>query len=311
MQALDRRLLRPPVRRDRQLRPGRLRRRPRAVPLRRRGLRRLGRRPRRRRAHHRPGRAAAPTACSSSRATSRPSPWSTTCPASRTSTCRRPPWPASSPAPSPPGTTRRSPRTTRTPTLPATTITPVHRADDSGTTKNFTDYLAQAARDVWTDEADGEWPLAGGEAANQTSGMISAVTAGEGAIGYADESQAGDLGRGRHRGRRGVRHPLRRGRRGRRRELRAAGRARRVRLRLRRQPHHHLRRRVPDRPGQLPHRLRLLRRRRPGRPAEVLPGLRDQRGRPAGRRRRRGQRPAVGQPARAGAGRGRRHRLGS
>ncbi|SDP63444.1 phosphate ABC transporter substrate-binding protein, PhoT family [Klenkia soli] len=78
--------------------------------------------------------------------------------------------------------------------LPSTTITPVHRADESGTTKNFTDYLAQAASSVWTDKASGEWPLSGGEAANQTSGMVSAVQAGEGAIGYADESQAGDLG---------------------------------------------------------------------------------------------------------------------
>jgi phosphate transport system substrate-binding protein len=78
--------------------------------------------------------------------------------------------------------------------LPATVITPVHRADDSGTTDNFTDYLFQAAPDVWTSEPDGEWPLDGGEAANQTSGVISAVTAGAGAIGYADLSQAGELG---------------------------------------------------------------------------------------------------------------------
>lgn len=78
--------------------------------------------------------------------------------------------------------------------LPSTSITPVHRADESGTTKNFTDYLAQAAPSVWTNKADGKWPLSGGEAANQTSGMVSAVQAGEGSIGYADESQAGDLG---------------------------------------------------------------------------------------------------------------------
>lgn len=78
--------------------------------------------------------------------------------------------------------------------LPSTSITPVHRADDSGTTNNFTQYLSATAPDVWTEEPDGEWPLEGGEAANQTSGMISAVQAGEGAIGYADESQAGDLG---------------------------------------------------------------------------------------------------------------------
>jgi phosphate transport system substrate-binding protein len=79
-------------------------------------------------------------------------------------------------------------------TLPDQAITAVHRADDSGTTTNFTEYLSAAAGDVWTSEPDGEWPLPGGEAANGTSGVVSAVTAGAGAIGYADLSQAGDLG---------------------------------------------------------------------------------------------------------------------
>ncbi len=79
-------------------------------------------------------------------------------------------------------------------TLPDLAVTPVHRADDSGTTTNFTDYLSQAAPEVWTSEPDGEWPLPGGEAANGTSGVISAVQSGNGAIGYADESQAGELG---------------------------------------------------------------------------------------------------------------------
>jgi phosphate transport system substrate-binding protein len=78
--------------------------------------------------------------------------------------------------------------------LPATAITAVHRSDDSGTTNTFTQYMSATAADVWTSEADGEWPLDGGEAANGTSGVISAVEAGEGAIGYADASQAGDLG---------------------------------------------------------------------------------------------------------------------
>jgi phosphate transport system substrate-binding protein len=78
--------------------------------------------------------------------------------------------------------------------LPSTKITPVHRSDDSGTTKNFTDYLSKAAGDVWTDDPDGVWPLSGGEAGNGTSGVISSVKGGEGTIGYADESQAGDLG---------------------------------------------------------------------------------------------------------------------
>src|SRR3954453_13705796 len=78
--------------------------------------------------------------------------------------------------------------------LPSTAITAVHRADKSGTTKNFTDYLAKAAPNSWTAGAVDEWPTQGGEAGNQTSGVISAVKAGEGAIGYADQSQAGDLG---------------------------------------------------------------------------------------------------------------------
>jgi len=79
-------------------------------------------------------------------------------------------------------------------TLPDTAITPVHRGDKSGTTKNFTDYLDQAAGDVWTAGSVEEWPTAGGEAANGTSGLVDAVGAGSGTIGYADESQAGDLG---------------------------------------------------------------------------------------------------------------------
>jgi phosphate transport system substrate-binding protein len=78
--------------------------------------------------------------------------------------------------------------------LPDTDITPVHRSDESGTTANFTDYLHEAAGNVWTDEPDGNWPLKTGESGAQTSGLVQAVKAGEGTIGYADESQAGDLG---------------------------------------------------------------------------------------------------------------------
>src|SRR4051812_6135611 len=78
--------------------------------------------------------------------------------------------------------------------LPDTDITPVHRSDESGTTANFTDYLHGAAPSVWTDDPDSSWPLQGGEAGAQTSGMVQAVKAGDGAIGYADASQAQDLG---------------------------------------------------------------------------------------------------------------------
>ena len=78
--------------------------------------------------------------------------------------------------------------------LPSSAITPVHRGDKSGTTKNFTDYLDKTAKDVWTAGAVDEWPTPGGEAANGTSGVIASVKGGQGTIGYADESQAGDLG---------------------------------------------------------------------------------------------------------------------
>lgn len=78
--------------------------------------------------------------------------------------------------------------------LPDTAITPVHRSDESGTTKNFTDYLSKASGGAWTEEASGDWPLDGGESGAQTSGLIQAVSGGNGTIGYADFSKAGDLG---------------------------------------------------------------------------------------------------------------------
>lgn len=78
--------------------------------------------------------------------------------------------------------------------LPDTRITPVNRSDESGTTENFTDYLSKAAPSAWPHEPSGEWPVKGGEAANGTSGVVEAIAAGEGAIGYADASQAKELG---------------------------------------------------------------------------------------------------------------------
>jgi phosphate transport system substrate-binding protein len=79
--------------------------------------------------------------------------------------------------------------------LPSDKITPVHRSDDSGTTKNFTDYLHQTAPAGWSEEAAETWPFKSGEGANGTSGVIEAVKNGKGTIGYADASQAGDLGK--------------------------------------------------------------------------------------------------------------------
>ncbi|MCW2786710.1 MAG: phosphate transporter substrate-binding protein [Marmoricola sp.] len=77
--------------------------------------------------------------------------------------------------------------------LPSTAISPVHRSDDSGTTQNFTDYLSQAAGGAWTAPASKTWPQKSGEAASGTSGVVAAVKAGAGSIGYADNSQAGGL----------------------------------------------------------------------------------------------------------------------
>ena len=78
--------------------------------------------------------------------------------------------------------------------LPGDRITVVNRSDESGTTENLVDYLAAVAPDVWDYEVSGDWPVKGGEAAQGTSGVVDAVKNGSGTIGYADASQAGDLG---------------------------------------------------------------------------------------------------------------------
>jgi phosphate transport system substrate-binding protein len=80
--------------------------------------------------------------------------------------------------------------------LPDLALNPVHRSDDSGTTQNFTDYLSKVAPDIWTYGALQDWGgdgPGGGEGADKTSGVVAAVQAGEGSIGYADESQIAEL----------------------------------------------------------------------------------------------------------------------
>jgi phosphate transport system substrate-binding protein len=78
--------------------------------------------------------------------------------------------------------------------LPSAPITAVHRSDDSGTTKNFTDYLFQVAPSVWDAKPADPFPYQVGEAAQGTSGVVDAVTNGSNTIGYADASKAGKLG---------------------------------------------------------------------------------------------------------------------
>lgn len=78
--------------------------------------------------------------------------------------------------------------------LPDLEIVPVHRSDDSGTTENFTEYLSETAPDAWTHGPVETWPISGGQSGDGTSGLISTVEGGNGTIGYADASQAGNLG---------------------------------------------------------------------------------------------------------------------
>jgi phosphate transport system substrate-binding protein len=78
--------------------------------------------------------------------------------------------------------------------LPDLGITAVHRSDKSGTTGNFTDYLAQLAPQIWQAGKTEEWPAEyGGEGGNTTAGVISALQS-KGTIGYADASRLGELG---------------------------------------------------------------------------------------------------------------------
>ncbi|MDO4898166.1 MAG: phosphate ABC transporter substrate-binding protein PstS [Rothia sp. (in: high G+C Gram-positive bacteria)] len=80
--------------------------------------------------------------------------------------------------------------------LPDTKITVVHRSDDSGTTENFTEYLAAASNGAWGAEADGNWPAQyAGESNKGTSGVVSTTSSTEGAITYADASSIGSLGK--------------------------------------------------------------------------------------------------------------------
>jgi phosphate transport system substrate-binding protein len=77
--------------------------------------------------------------------------------------------------------------------LPAANITAVHRSDDSGTTKNFSDYLSKTAEEIWDGEVSDVFPYQSGEGAKGTSGVVDAVTNGTNTIGYADASKAGSL----------------------------------------------------------------------------------------------------------------------
>ena len=75
-------------------------------------------------------------------------------------------------------------------TLPSTTISPVHRADGSGTTDVLSEYLSAEAKGVWKLGADTtlNWPKGAGSAQTGSSGVTQAVSQTQGGITYAESS---------------------------------------------------------------------------------------------------------------------------
>ena len=75
--------------------------------------------------------------------------------------------------------------------LPATAIAVIHRADGSGTTFNFTDYLSKASPE-WKEEigeaTSVDWPT--GIGAKGNDGVANKVAGTEGAIGYVEYAYA-------------------------------------------------------------------------------------------------------------------------
>ncbi len=79
-------------------------------------------------------------------------------------------------------------------TLPALAIQAVHRAEDSGTTENFTKYLKAAAPDAWTFDPAKAWAAPGGVAAQGSDGVSKQVASTDGSIGYVEWGFALDDG---------------------------------------------------------------------------------------------------------------------
>jgi phosphate transport system substrate-binding protein len=75
-------------------------------------------------------------------------------------------------------------------TLPATPVKSVHRSDESGTTDNFTKFLAATAPDIWTFEGGKKWTAPGGQGGTHSDGVTTVVKQTDGAIGYIEMSFA-------------------------------------------------------------------------------------------------------------------------
>lgn len=74
--------------------------------------------------------------------------------------------------------------------LPDTDITPIYRADSSGTTDNVQKYLTAAAPQSWTKGVGTEFQGGVGEGATKSGGVIQAVRATLGGIGYVEKGFA-------------------------------------------------------------------------------------------------------------------------
>jgi phosphate ABC transporter phosphate-binding protein len=78
--------------------------------------------------------------------------------------------------------------------LPDTTVVPVYRSDSSGTTDNVQKYLTAAAPQSWTRGVGTEFQGGVGEGAAKSAGVIQAVRATPGAIGYVEKGFADQAG---------------------------------------------------------------------------------------------------------------------
>jgi phosphate transport system substrate-binding protein len=74
--------------------------------------------------------------------------------------------------------------------LPSTAIATFHRSDSSGTTYNFTNYLANVAKTDWTYQFGKAWEAPGGQGAKGSAGVAQGVGGAAGGIGYMEVSYA-------------------------------------------------------------------------------------------------------------------------
>jgi phosphate transport system substrate-binding protein len=79
-------------------------------------------------------------------------------------------------------------------TLPDQPITAIYRSDSSGTTDNFQKYLSAAAPQTWTKGDGSEFQGGAGEGAQKSAGVVQAVQATPGAIGYVEKGFAEQAG---------------------------------------------------------------------------------------------------------------------